>query len=389
MKRIRMKKGYVAGALALVLAVLGLQLTTVRAADALDFGNHTCSLTIETTGIEFAKELSNVPEIPVKLYKVASMDESAEYTVDTKTYGSDVVIENKGDDRAAWATMWKNVAEKVAKKVEASGGSIRETATISMRPVTQGNNTYSSGTARNLAPGLYLVAAESVRYGGYEYTFTPYLISVPTNEYRMVSGSDRDEDKWIYDVVVGLKPARIPLDGEMVVQKTLNTFNESLGEVTFIFEVTGTDPITGEIVYNNVISMNFDSTTPNGTQSVKITGLPVGTIVTVKEIYNGSSYKELSSEQKTVIEGYAADSSGNLVSQTKPVSFVNDYDDKLKKGYGIVNHFDFVGDQASTDKDGNLVVKGHYEWEKWFKDSVDSEAESGPTGKGQLPKNAQ
>ncbi len=387
MKRIRIKKGYVAGALALILAVLGLELTMVRAADALDFRNHTCSLTIETTGVEFAKELSNVPEIPVKLYQVASMDESAEYTVNTRTYGSDVVIENKGQDRAAWAQMWKDMAAKAANKIEASGGSIRADATVAMRPVTQGNNTYSSGTARNLAPGLYLVAAESVRYGGYEYSFTPYLISVPTNEYRMVSGGGKDE--WLYDVTVGLKPARKPLDGEMVIQKTLNTYNESLGEVTFIFEVTGTDPVTGQVVYNNVISMNYDSTTPNGTQSVKITGLPVGTVMTVKEIYNGASYTELSSEQRTTIEGYETDSSGNPISQTKPVSFVNDYDDELKKGYGIVNHFDFVGDQASTDQNGNLLVKGHYEWEKWFKDSVDSEAEAGATGKGQMPKDAQ
>ncbi|XCP84643.1 DUF5979 domain-containing protein [Roseburia hominis] len=193
-------------------------------------------------------------------------------------------------------------------------------------------------------------------------------------------GEGKGDDEWLYDVTVGLKPSREPLEGDMKIRKTLNTYNESLGEVTFVFEVTGKDPVTGEVVYNNVVSMNFDDGTPTGTQTVKITGLPVGTVVTVKEIYNGGSYKEVSADYTTTIEP-----TKDGVSQTKPVTFVNDYDDKLKKGCGIVNHFDFVGDEAHTDEDGNLVVKGHYEWEKWFPDFVEAESESGPTGKGTVP----
>ncbi|XCP84619.1 DUF5979 domain-containing protein [Roseburia hominis] len=378
MNRTRIKKGYVAGVLALILAVSGMHLAAARAAGALDLENHTCSLTLETTGIEFAKELSKVREIPVKLYKVASIDETANYMVDTKNYGSDIVIEDKGQDRAAWTQQWKDLAQKITEKIEAEGSSIKENATVAMHPVTGAGEAHSSGTAENLEPGLYLVKAEKVRHDGYEYTFSPYLISVPTSEYRMGEGSG--DDKWLYDVTVGLKPSREPLEGDMEIRKTLNTYNESLGEVTFVFEVTGTDPVTGEVVYSNVVSMNFDDGTPNGTQTVKITGLPVGTIVTVKEIYNGGSYTEVSGNYTTTIEP-----TKDGVSQTKPVSFVNDYDDKLKKGYGIVNHFDFVGDEAYTDEDGNLVVKGHYEWEKCFPDSVEAESESGPTGKGSVP----
>ncbi|XCP84632.1 DUF5979 domain-containing protein [Roseburia hominis] len=386
MNRIRRKKGYIAGVLALVLAVSGMHLMAARAAGTLDFDSHTCSLTLETTGIEFAKELSGVPEIPVKLYQVATMDRTAGYTVDTERYGSDIVIEDKRDDRAAWAQQWKDLAQKVTEKIEAEGSAIKEDATVMMHPVAETDTSYSRGTAENLDPGLYLVKAEKVQHDGYEYSFSPYLISVPTSEYRMGEGTGDDE--WLYDVTVGLKPARKPLEGEMEIQKTLNTYNESLGEVTFVFEVTGTDPVTGEVVYNNVVSMNFDDGTPIGTQTVKITGLPVGTVVTVKEIYNGAGYTEVSGDYTTTIEPSINDDSGNPISQTKPVTFVNDYDDKLKKGYGIVNHFDFVGDEAYMDEDGNLVVRGHYEWEKWFTDSVEAEAEAGPTGKGFVPEEA-
>lgn len=381
MNRIRRKKGYAAGVLALLLAVSGIRLLPARAADALDFDSHTCSLTLETTGIKFEEELSNAPEIPVKLYKVASMDETAGYTVDTETYGSGFVIEDKGDKTAEWLQQWKDLALIAAEKVEE--GRIEADAVVSMQPVAGADASCSRGTAENLEAGLYLVLAENVEYGGYEYSFSPYLVSVPTSEYRM--GVEGGTDTWLYDVTVGLKPARKPLEGEMEIQKTLHTYNESLGEVTFVFEVTGIDPVTKEVVYNNVVSMNFDSGTPNGTQSVKITGLPVGTVVTVKEIYNGASYTEVAADRTTTIEPYTEDGSGGKVSGTKPVSFVNDYGDRLKKGYGIVNHFDFVGDEAHTDENDNLVVKGHYEWQKWFRDSVDAEAEAGPTGKGSVP----
>lgn len=378
MNRRKIRKRYVAGALALLLAVSGAHLTSVSAAEALDFKNNTCSLTLETTGIEFASELAEAREIPVKLYKVASMDEAAEFTVDTENY-KDVEIVDHGENAAEWATEWKKLAQTVTKQIEASekDGSklIKPTTTVSMSPVTENGKKFSRGTASNLQPGLYLVKAENVKCGNYEYFFSPYIISVPTSEYRMVDengdGYKVGKDEWLYNVKVGLKPARKPLEGDLVIQKILNTYNESLGEVTFVFEVTGREPGTGKVIYSNVVSINYDKDTKNGSQSVKITGLPAGTEVTVKEVYSGASYTASVSEGTTTIKP----------EEEVTVSLVNDYGDKVNKGYGIVNHFDFVGDNEVTDENGNLVVKGHYEWKQYHKDSVDA----GVTGKGEAP----
>ena len=53
------------------------------------------------------------------------------------------------------------------------------------------------GTVTGLATGLYLVDTPKVTTPNYTYTFTPYLVSLPTNNYYSGNGAN---DDWIYNL---------------------------------------------------------------------------------------------------------------------------------------------------------------------------------------------
>ena len=74
----------------------------------------------------------------------------------------------------------------------------------------------------NIELGLYLVMVDAVKSPYYFYSFSPYLVAVPGNDYYS-SG----DDSWIYELTekqaVGLKPAREPRLGDLVIRKNLTS----------------------------------------------------------------------------------------------------------------------------------------------------------------------
>ena len=88
------------------------------------------------------------------------------------------------------------------------------------------------GYKDKLKTGLYLVDTPKVITTNYTYTFTPYLVSLPTNNYYSGNGTS---DDWIYDLTkesnsaVGLKPEQHVRYGDLVIKKELVDHNATFG----------------------------------------------------------------------------------------------------------------------------------------------------------------
>ena len=133
-------------------------------------------------------------------------------------------------------------------------------------------------------------------------------------------------------MTTGLKPEQTPRYGSLVIEKTLTSYNATLGDAVFVFRVEGTRDHTQ--VISDVVSLNFDGT---GTKRVEITGIPAGTAVTVTEIYGGSNYDVTSSGTQTAV--IPADGEEGAPAT---VSFTNEYNGGMNPGSGIVNHFEYT-----------------------------------------------
>ena len=229
-----------------------------------------CSITVDIP--DTWEDLYTV-DFPVELYRVADVDENDVYTA-TKQFDelaksiSDISSKTTADD---WEKMAKTAAD-IADK-----GSLTADEAID---VSNGR-----GNVTGVKTGLYLVYAKPANSARFGYTFVPYLISAPNNEFAMTgSGSD----SWIYDDIdIELKPEQTGLMGSLQINKTLKTYNTALGEPVFAFDVEAYDR-DGNVVFSDIASIRFDST---GAKSVVIDNIPAGSRVIVKEVYAAGSYQ--------------------------------------------------------------------------------------------------
>ena len=195
------------------------------------------------------------------------------------------------------------------------------------------------GTMQGLPQGMYLVWVMPVETDSYQYTFLPYLVSLPNNSYdAAVPGS---VDEWEYETAVGLKPRQNLLYGGLRIRKRLDTYNGALGEAMFVFMVEARKDLDHdgekEIVYSNVVGLEFDA---SGTKEAVIEHIPAGSEVTVEEIYSGSAYTVQGSARKEVTVWAG---NGNGAGDMPAVEFTNDYDNRVTYGTGAVNHFTHDG----------------------------------------------
>lgn len=179
--------------LAVALTFPLLTLPGAKAASAIDTGQK-CSIEFDISGN--SSELQNAT-IQVNMYKVASVDVSGNYTVTDAFTGLDlssVSADNLDTAAATWADRAKKAKEKLKNDT-------KPTRTVTL--------TDGSGSEENLDTGLYLVDTPKVITANYTYTFTPYLVSLLTNNYY---NNGQTSDDWIYDLTkeynsaVGLKP---------------------------------------------------------------------------------------------------------------------------------------------------------------------------------------
>ena len=301
--------------LAVALTFPLLTLPGARAANAIET-DRKCSVSFSVSGED--NELADAgTDIKVNLYKVADVDVSGNYTATkdfTKLDVSSVRADNN-DAASEWAT-----------RASEAKGMLND----SVKPVDTVTLTGGIGNKDGLDTGLYLVDTPEVVTTNYTYTFTPYLVSLPTNNYYS-SGND----VWIYNLTdtnaIGLKPEEHARYGDLKINKTLANHNATTGKkTTFVFQIDITCKGKTE---TRIESLDFESA---GNSSVTITKIPAGATVTVKEVYSGASYKLTSANDQTAT--IVATDRGAKVDPAS-VSFTNDIKDNMNGGYGVKNNF--------------------------------------------------
>ena len=102
-----------------------------------------------------------------------------------------------------------------------------------------------------------------------------------------------ENDDWDYELVdkdaVGLKPQQFNRYGYLVIDKKLADYNVTNPSAVFVFEVAAKK--AGELVFNDVVAIDFAGV---GSDSVKVGPIVAGAEVTVKEVYQGAGYEQLS-----------------------------------------------------------------------------------------------
>ena len=313
--------------LAVALTFPLLTLPGAKAANAIDTDAE-CSIQFDIGGN--SSELLSA-SIPVKLYKVASVDESGNYTgigAFSKLDLSSVSADNLDAAAATWAARAK---EAQGKLTDSDGKTVVEpTETVTLQN--------GRGYKDKLKTGLYLVDTPKVITTNYTYTFTPYLVSLPTNNYYSGNGAS---DDWIYDLTkemnsaVGLKPEEHVRYGDLVISKKLENHNATFGnKATFVFQIDITT--LDKKTETRIEELTFNAV---GSDSVTIKKIPAGSTVTVTEVYSGASYK-LTSENKVKATIVANDEKeAGQAGETAVVSFTNEHDGRTNGGYGVKNNF--------------------------------------------------
>lgn len=308
--------------LAVALTFPLLTLPGAKAANAIDTDAE-CSIEFDISGN--SSELLSA-SIPVNLYKVASVDVSGNYTA-TGTFAKLDLSSVSADNLDTAAATWSERAAEAKKLLK---DDTEPTTTVTL---TQGR-----GTATGLNTGLYLVDTPKVITTNYTYTFTPYLVSLPTNNYYSGNGAS---DDWIYDLTkeynsaVGLKPEQHVRYGNLVINKELVDHNATFGNnATFVFQIDITT--LDKKTETRIEELTFNAA---GSDSVTIEKIPAGSHVKVTEVYSGASYELASAKSQETDIIANPEKETEVEFRPAEVSFINKHDGRTNGGYGVRNNF--------------------------------------------------
>lgn len=374
--------------LAFVLGLSGTGLLDTHAAGPVETNRTNCSLTVDVSSLyafveeEYTDVRDNWPgdidkgdldaltasQVTVHLYKVADIDVSGKYTafgffdaLDPALDFSDKVI-NSETSASTWNEMALQAAEAVRNaKDKEDWNNLPADAKVEYSAETENRKAVFDG----LGVGLYLVVADKVETDNYEYTFAPYLVSLPDNRYSREEGVENDD--WQYDVTMGLKVEQTPRYGTLEIVKARTSINGMpVTASTCVFEINIETP-KGE-TEQRIAAVDFTGTA--GAGSTQVGKIPAGSKVTVKEIYAGAGYKQESGPVPAEVIIIADGEKGELVK----VNFTNATDNTTTGGYGIINTFEventaeegqeedfeyvYTGDNVPGDKGGSGSAAG-------------------------------
>lgn len=309
------------------------------------------------------------------------------------------------------ASSWKKLAQDAAKIAL----NTEEAAGEGVNIVGEGGGLVSTDAeGSGMKPGLYLLIARGAEYkttpdyrvtmeskdeavngniatiadsDQYTYIFSPELISLPMRDAEVRPDGEymtSDNNLWVYDLDVYLKPARVQRYGPLRIRKNLSFYEseddiyetEPVPEpVTFVFRAEwtltkGEGTAAGEVTESRVGSLTFDSAEE---QEIILERIPAGIDVTVTEEYSSISYDPAGPITHTerinadrIRNGRAVLGEDNQVRMIIPgeitdrdtpenpvtsVAFENQYNRRQTKGYGIRNHFDYDGNDWSWSND--------------------------------------
>ena len=292
-----------------------------------------CSVKVEATGDqgEFGEDVA-LANVQVDLYKIADATEepgSPGMHFNAEPAFTSITIP-EDPDKDSWNAL------------AAQAGSIVRDNLDSLTP----DASSPAGTViENLNPGLYVAIAHGADLEDYfteitnedgqqvlvttaksptwEYYYEPGLIILPTKEVGEDGMIHFAEGEWIYDAEYQLKASRNRLTGSLEIIKTLLNYLAP-EEAMFVFSVVV--EVDGVAQPARVYSLTF---TDAGQQSLVIEDIPAGAVVTVTEIYEGSTYTLISDPEVSAVI-----SAEEVVS----VEFINDYTPG-PGGHGVENHF--------------------------------------------------
>jgi hypothetical protein len=283
----------------------------------------------------------------VPLYRVATVDVTGKYTLEsafdtTELAGIEEVKSTTSTDE------WKAFAQAAKDVVDQVKNTSSPITPTDIAEVSKGTATVS-----DLPLGLYLADVPTVTTDTYEYIADPLLIAVPGNKYNTLDENKEPitNDTWLYEVKNNLKFTREDRYGDLVISKTIDTFNTSLGTASFVFQVTAVkdyafvegEPDYERTVYNDVISIDFLQV---GTKTVTIEGIPAGAVVTVEEVYSGANYTVNGNTEA----GTTITAKGDPEKTTAKVEFTNTYNNTLTSvGTAVVNHFSYDANQTGEE----------------------------------------
>ena len=325
-------------------------------ARALD-GEENYTLTINS-GREAGDDIENA-EVAIDLYKVANAvavegydtydyelleaysdlasDLEAARTVPEEQIGQ----ENAGNNADAWMAL-ANRAADIALEADEPVETVEMGAPASLKwglylVVARGENLLKTEYYKN-ENGKVVTIAQSPEI---EYSFTPYLVSLPSTSEDLSGSMNTSDGNWAAAVRGNLKAEQEPRFGSLEIVKTLDSYNPAAG-AAFVFQVEAVKD--EEVVYSNVVSMNFAAAE---TQRYTLERIPAGAQVTVTEVYTGTAYEAVSdSEQTETI----------VAADTVSVEFENRYNGGGNNGGAILNHF------AYSPADEETGAAGGWDW---------------------------
>lgn len=350
-------------ALAFVLGLSGTGLLDTQAAGPVETERN-CRLVIDTAALfethirnDYREELLTGHDITledvlksvtltVNLYKVAEINASAKYTAVAPFNGNDVVLEVDGVTEtfasavsdvksATTAETWEKMALATAAVTTKAQAEDTGTITGDVAEIEFGTLN-GEEVVDGLEPGLYLVMVEDVDTPYYTYQFTPYLVSLPNNNYNPAGDPPVTDDGWVYNVEMGLKPEREAKTGSLKIVKDLTEMSllPENNRAMFVFSVE-VDPLDPNLPgYMDYTAITFDGA---GKREVTVADLPAGSTVRVTEVYSGGGYEQQPAEPNSAVEIIKADGTEGA---PVTVTFTNAPDDTPTGGYGAINNLE-------------------------------------------------
>ena len=335
-----------------------------------------CSIKVLSTSDAKLKEDLDQVEILVDVYQLATIDTTGgkyEYTLvdafknlELKPVETGKTEEEKEASQTAGAEMWAAFAQNAAKAIRDVETAPKPALTLSAGKAIQEEGVKIPDQG-GVDQGLYLLIAhgDTEKYwktvktksgddesaaetetvvsvassDSKDYLFTPVLIALPykaaqTNEEQSYSTDDSNE--WFNDVTVVLKPEPKDRNGKIKVVKTLSGYIGT-DPAQFVFELSGIGP-DGKELDSKILSLQF---TGNGEKETVEVEFPVGSKITVTEVYEGSRY----TTDVDVVEDVEI-----KADEVAKAEFANKHDDTTTGGYGIVNNY-----KIETDATGGLI----------------------------------
>lgn len=343
------KRNFIALALTATLALTGgLSYVQSQAAGYIDFNYCNVTINVDEAGNSIWQD-DNKADVTGTLYKVGSITNTGAMTSDYPDIFNVDAFSKATTAQDATDIVNSLVAHTEDTLIPDSGFTIKA------------DKGYVTSQVSN---GIYLVVLDSAQTATYDYTFSPFIIAAPENEYisskigadGQIETTTGTTDNWKQDLAYNAKASFERRTGGIEISKTLSRYNASQGTGSFAFKVEAT--YNGDKVFSNVYSMDF---TAAGSQTLTVDGIYTGAAVTVTEIYTGASYSPVSSNGVTL----TVPSDG-----TRPTaSFTNDYDGRNNYGgTSVVNHFEKV---ENTDENGNVTYSYEYKGNNLKSDSTD------------------